>query len=385
MLKLWKNCDLYAPEHLGKQDILVANDKIWKVGPDLSAWERVPETEVLDLNGAVVCPGLVDLHVHVTGGGGEQGPTSRTPEIQLSDLTRNGVTTVLGLLGTDGISRSLENLLFKCRALEEYGITTRMLTGNYRYPSPTLTGDVARDVALIDPIIGVKIALSDHRSSNISGEELVRLATEVRVSAMLTGKAGLVVIHMGNGKQRMESLFWALEHSNLPPATFLPTHCCRSPELIREAVAFNKMGGTIDFTADVPESKAGTAQALCSALEQGADPARVTMSSDGCGSQPVFDEHGACIGLTYSTPVTLLQEMRRMVRLYGLSLSTALGFFTENPARVMGLAGRKGVISPGADADLLALDSDYGVVHLMARGKTFVSGGRVICKGNFER
>ena len=133
MLKLWKNCDLYAPAHLGKQDILVLGGQIWKIGSDLSAWEAIPEIEVLDLGGSIVCPGLIDLHVHVTGGGGEQGPASRTPEIQLSELTKNGVTTVLGLLGTDGISRSLENLLFKCCALEQYGLTAKMLTGNYRY------------------------------------------------------------------------------------------------------------------------------------------------------------------------------------------------------------------------------------------------------------
>lgn len=384
MLKLWKNCDVYAPAHLGKRDILVMGTQIWKIEADLSAWESVPEIEVLDLGGAIVCPGLVDLHVHVTGGGGEQGPASRTPEIKLSELTCNGVTTVLGLLGTDGISRSLENLLFKCCALEQYGITAKMLTGNYRYPSPTLTGDVARDVALIDKIIGVKVAVSDHRSSNISGVELARLATEVRVSAMLAGKAGIVVMHMGGGEQRMAPLFWALENSNVPPETFLPTHCCRSPQLISEAVRFNKMGGTIDFTADVPENKAGTSAAVASALEQGADPMRITMSSDGCGSQPVFDAHGRCIGLTYTTPVTLLQELRRMLALYGISLETALRFFTENPARVMGLAGVKGTLCPGADADLLALDAGYEVAHLMARGKTLVSQGEAVCKGSFE-
>ena len=385
MLKLWKNCDLYAPAHLGKQDILVLGGQIWKIGSDLSAWEAIPEIEVLDLGGSIVCPGLIDLHVHVTGGGGEQGPASRTPEIQLSELTKNGVTTVLGLLGTDGISRSLENLLFKCCALEQYGLTAKMLTGNYRYPSPTLTGDVARDIALIDRIIGVKIAVSDHRSSNISGEELARLATEVRVSSMLAGKAGLVVMHMGGGEQRMAPLFWALEHSDVPPETFLPTHCCRSPQLISDAVRFNKMGGTIDFTADVAESEAGTAAAVYSALQQGADPSRITMSSDGCGSQPVFDAHGACTGLTYSPPATLLQELRRMVCLNGISFDTALRFFTENPARVMGLAGIKGTLRPGADADLLALDNGYAVTHLMARGKHFVSFGKAVCKGTFER
>lgn len=383
MIRLWKNCDVYAPAHLGKRDILILNDKIHLVEKDLSAWEAVPGVEKLDLGGVVVCPGIVDMHVHVTGGGGEQGPASRVPEIRLTDLTQNGVTTVLGLLGTDGISRAPEDLLFKCRALDEEGVTARMLTGCYRHPSPTLTGEVMRDIALVDKVIGVKIAISDHRGSNISGAELARLAAEARIGGMLSGKPGIVILHVGSSKRRLAPLFEAIECSDVPPQNFIPTHCCRTPELVSEAVRFNKMGGTIDFTADSPESAAGTAAALASALRQGADPARVTMSSDGGGSLPAFDAAGNCVGLAASTPATLLPELRRMVAREGLGLETALRFFTENPARAMGLVGVKGAIAPGADADLLSLDGEYRVRHLLARGKTAVRDGEAVMKDRF--
>ena len=255
MLKLLKNCSVYAPKYAGKKDILIMGERIHAVADDLSAWQAAPEIEVYDINGAAVCPGIVDTHVHITGGGGEQGPVSRTPEIRLSELTLNGVTTVVSPLGTDGISRSLENLLFKCRALEHYGLTCRIVTGNYRYPSPTLTGDVARDIALIGEMIGVKIAISDHRGSNVTWQELARLGTEVRVSSMLSGKKGYVIIHVGSGKDGLKPLFDAVENSELPADTFLPTHCCRTAELISDAVKFNKMGGTADFTADTVESE----------------------------------------------------------------------------------------------------------------------------------
>ncbi len=384
MLQLWKHCDVYAPAHLGMRDVLISGDQILAVDKDLSAWEAAPEVTVTDLCGAKVCPGLVDIHVHVTGGGGEQGPASRTPELQLTDFTTNGVTTVLGLLGTDGISRSAENLLFKCRALESEGITTRMLTGNYRLPSPTLTGDVERDIALIDKIIGVKLAISDHRSSAVTGQELARLSSEARIGGMLSEKPGLVVIHMGSAPAGMEPLFWALEHSDVPPRNFLPTHCCRNPQLVAQAVRFNKMGGTIDFTADLPDSEKGTARALCSALEQGADPGRITMSSDAGGSQPSFNAAGECVGLCSTTCATLLQELRRMVNNEGLALETALRFFTENPARVIGLAGVKGTVAPGADADLLVLDENLQPLHLMARGKIALWDKLVKMKGKFQ-
>jgi beta-aspartyl-dipeptidase (metallo-type) len=188
---------------------------------------------------------------------------------------------------------------------------------------------------------------------------------------------------MGTSEERMATIFWALNHSDVPAGHFLPTHCCRSPELIAEGVELTKMGGTIDFTAELPDNEAGTAAALCSALRMGADPAFVTMSSDGGGSQPAFNEAGECIGLCSATSVTLLQELRRMIRREGLDLQTALRFFTENPARVIGQAGKKGTVAVGADADLLVLDNGYQVRHVMAKGKIAVWNGAAVMKGYF--
>ena len=59
----------------------------------------------------------------MTGGGGEGSFHTQAPQVQLSSLIKGGVTTVLGLLGTDGISRSVENLLAKVKALKEEGIS----------------------------------------------------------------------------------------------------------------------------------------------------------------------------------------------------------------------------------------------------------------------
>ena len=204
------------------------------------------------------------------------------------------------------------------------------------------------------------------------------------MGGMLAGKPGLVVIHMGGSPRRMADLYWALEHSDVPPRNFLPTHCCRSPELVADAVRFNRMGGTIDFTADLPGNEPGTAAALCAALRQGADPGRITMSSDAGGSQPIFDSTGECIGLGTTTSATLLQELRRMLFREGLPLEIALRFFTENPARVLGESRRKGAVASGADADLLVLSEDYQVRHVMAKGREAVWDGQAVLKGKFE-
>ncbi len=181
---LLQGAHLFAPEDRGICDVLLANGKIIAVGAGIPG-DIVPDCTVINLSGRMLCPGFIDQHVHLIGGGGEAGPTTRTPEVSLSRLTEAGITTVVGLLGTDSVSRHPASLLAKTRALNEEGITARMLTGAYHVPSPTITGSVEKDVALIDRVIGVKCAVSDHRSAAPSGNQLASMAAESRVGGLL--------------------------------------------------------------------------------------------------------------------------------------------------------------------------------------------------------
>ena len=174
MITLIKNAEVYAPRHIGRRDVLLTADRICRIGEVIEIGGSVEYTEI-DATGKIMFPGFIDSHVHIAGGGGEGGFSTRTPEIMLSDITRGGVTTVIGTLGTDGSTRSMANLLAKARALEEEGITTFVNTGSYQVPVRTLTGSVTDDIVFIDKIIGVgEIAISDHRSSQPSFEDITR-------------------------------------------------------------------------------------------------------------------------------------------------------------------------------------------------------------------
>ena len=156
-----KNCDVWTPEHAGVTDVTVLDGTVVSLEKD--AWKElrashcVEWTEV-DGTGLTCAPGLVDIHCHFGGAGGEGGAVYRTPPLQLSDLTTAGITTAVGLLGTDGFCRSLRELLMKTRALTDEGISAWMWTGSYQIPGPTLTGDAASDILLIDRVIGLKVA-----------------------------------------------------------------------------------------------------------------------------------------------------------------------------------------------------------------------------------
>lgn len=385
MIKLLKNANVYAPEPLGYKDILIVGEKICSMGADLRIYENLPDVEVFDLEGKYVIPGYIDMHVHITGGGGEKGPVSRVPESQLSSFLINGVTTVVGLLGTDGVTRSVENLVAKARALTEEGITAYALTSFYGYPPVTITGSVEKDIMMISPIIGVKVSASDHRSSNITGEELIRLATSARRAGLLSCTPGLVVIHMGDGKKGLEPIFYALEHSDLPPDKLLPTHMHRNHRLIDEGVELVRRGGYIDFTAGCDDQELlKNADAVLYALgQQGADLSHITLSSDAYGSQPRFDENGKCIGLTYASPKYLHKTVQVLVK-KGMPFEKAVRLLTTTPANLLGKTGIKGCVAVNADADLLVLDDSLEIDGVFAKGQEALWQKELKMKGTFE-
>ena len=123
MLKLLTNARLYAPEPRGTCHLLVAGGRIAWIGterPQLGASLQVEET---DLGGRRLIPGLVDLHVHLTGGGGEAGPETKVPPLPLSRFTRGGVTSVVALLGTDDATRHPRELVTAVHALRNEGLS----------------------------------------------------------------------------------------------------------------------------------------------------------------------------------------------------------------------------------------------------------------------
>ena len=387
---LIKHAQVFAPEDLGIMDVLLGGNRILKIAPELPV-EEAYGVEVIEGKGKALFPGLIDGHVHILGGGGEGGPKTRTPEIVLSDITLGGVTTVVGCLGTDGCTRTMANLLAKARGLEEEGITTYVYTGSYQVPVKTLTGFVMDDIILLDKVVGTgEIALSDHRSSQPTKEEFAKIVADTRVGGILSGKAGLVNIHMGDGKGKLDFLKYILEETQISAANMLPTHINRSRTLMQEGIEYAKdFGGYIDLTTssdpdflEPEEVKASTGFGM--ALKAGVSSDQITFSSDGQGSLPIFSPDGTFCGLGVGKVTSLYREMRDGVLTEKLPLSVALKPVTINPAKLLKLS-QKGRIEEGKDADLvLADENSLEIDTVIAMGKIMVCNGQVLIKGTFE-
>lgn len=385
---LLKSGHVYGPEYIGKRDILVAGTQIVKIDQDIDLG-NLP-IEVIDCTNKNIFPGFIDGHVHITGGGGEGSFKTRTPEIQLSDITTAGVTTLVGCLGTDGTTRTMTNLLAKAYALEEEGVSTYVYSGSYQVPVRTLTGDIQDDLVLIEKIIGVgEIAISDHRSSVPSLEELIKMAASARVGGMLAGKAGIINIHLGDADTMFDDLYEVTKHSELTLEQFLPTHVNRNHDLFKAGIEYAKKGGYIDFTTSTtPEfiemGEVEAAKALRLALEAGVDPDRISFTSDGQGSLPEYDEDNRLTGLTIGRLSSLYESVRKAVIEEKVALEKALRVITANPAEILKLKNI-GFIREGNKADLVLVDSEsLEIETVIAKGQIMINHKEVLVKGTFE-
>lgn len=390
MLMLIKNGEVFAPEYLGKKDLLIANNKIGYIEDEIPIPEGFVDIKVIDAAGMYVVPGFIDSHVHIMGGGGEGSYRTRTPELQLTDATLAGITTMVGVIGTDGTTRTMPSLIAKARALEEEGITCYVHTGSYQVPVKTLTGKIEDDLILIDKIIGVgEIAIADHRSSQPTYEEMAKIASAARIGGMLSGKAGVVNVHVGDSFDHLKVIEEVVDKTDIPIRQFYPTHINRNPHLFEKGMEYAKKGGYVDFTtSSIPkfldEGEVKCSLGLRKMLEQGVNISQITFTSDGQASLPDFNKDGDLIGLKIGKVSSLYQEVKDAIQQEGIAISTALRVITQNPAAILKLH-QKGKVEAGKDADLVLLHKkDLSIQSVIALGKIMVENGSPKVKGTFE-
>jgi beta-aspartyl-dipeptidase (metallo-type) len=370
----------YSPEPLGHTNLLVAGRQIAALGTQAELSGDIVQT--VDASDCYVVPGLVDSLAHIIGGGGEGGFRSRTSELKVTDAIEAGVTTLVGVLGTDAVTRTLTNLLAKAHALDEEGLTCYCHTGSYQVPAYTLMDDLLQDLVLIDKFIGVgEVAIADHRSSQPTVQELARLASQARVGGMLSGKAGIVSVHVGPSPEGISQLLQVASNTDIPLTQFYPTHMNRNQALLQMGFDYVRQGGYIDLTTsttaqDLAQGEIKCADALLQAVQAGVNLQHVTFSSDANASLPMFDAQNNFVGLGEGRIASLYEEMTDAIRL-GVPLQDALRVVTSNPARILKLP-HKGQLQVGADADVLLIDKNtLELKAVMAKGRWLFSDGRV--------
>ncbi len=390
MISIIKGGKIYAPNYLGVKDILIVGDKIAGIYDELNIENKLVDIKIINGISKLIFPGFIDCHVHIIGAGGEGGYNTRTPEMQLSSLVKAGITTVVGCIGTDGICRSMKALIAKVKALKQDGMTAYCLTGSYEVPVQTVTDSIKEDLMLIEEIIGVgEIAISDHRSSQPSFDSFAGLVAESRVGGLLSNKAGIVNVHLGEGDRRINYLFDLIDKTEIPATQLLPTHINRNGKLFKDGLKYVKKGGFIDLTTscdldNLGEGELRAGEGLKKYIEEKLPIEHITFSSDGNGSMEKFDKDGKLAGYKICSVSTLYREVKFAIKEEKIPIEDALKVVTSNVANILKLEN-KGTIECGKDADLVMVDENsLDIDMVIAKGRKMMEKGEVIVKGFFE-
>ncbi len=365
--KLYKGLQIYTPKEAGKKDMLLYANKIVKIGETIAP-PFPGETEIKDYSGYLCFPGFVDGHVHIIGGGGEGGFFTRTTPQSEMDFFKSGTTTVIGVLGTDGITRTHRDLLGQARKFTYNNLKTFLMTGSYALPLVTLLDDLQDDIVFIPEYIGIgEIAISDHRGSGITIDEFRRILLKARVAGMLSGKAGKAIIHVGAVKTGLELLREAVALGDISPHQMLPTHINRTAQTLREGKDWiENYGGYIDFTAGET-----SIEGIHTLLKENVPAENILCSSDGWGSIPVFDENGDFVSVKTAPVDTLFKAFRHLTLDSGHSIEECLKIFTANVADFFGISKEGyGYIREDGVASFLIVDKTLKIKETCSQGET---------------
>ena len=365
--KLYKGLQLYTPKEVGKKDILIYADKIVKIAETIEP-PFAAETDIKDYSGFLCFPGFVDGHVHIIGGGGEGGFFTRTtPQCEM-DFFKSGTTAVIGVLGTDGITRTHRDLLGQARKFTHNHLKTFLMSGSYALPLVTLLNDLQDDIVFIPEYIGIgEIAISDHRGSGITIDEFRRLLLNTRVAGMLSGKAGKAIIHVGAVKTGLQLLREAISLGDISPHQMLPTHINRTARTLQEGKDWiENYGGFIDFTAGEK-----SIEGINTFLNENVPVENILCSSDGWGSIPVFDEKGDFISVKTAPVDTLYKVFKNLVIDNNHPIEKSLKIFTSNVADFFGVSKEGyGYIRENGVASFVIADGSLKIKETCSQGKT---------------
>ncbi|TMC90834.1 MAG: hypothetical protein E6J11_20950 [Chloroflexi bacterium] len=341
---------LYAPEEIAGPVAVVLEGAtirdIWRRTDAASARRRLAEqmpgsvVEVIDLGPWCLAPGFIDLHIH--GYRGHDVTTGSQEDIEAiaRELPRTGVTSFFPTIATVGRSETVEQVLRVVGAAENQVHTTAAEILGLRLEGPFISR--AKKGAQFEPGIRPPDA-AEMEELAAAGRGRVRIVDyapeedeEARFLATLVQLGILACI--GHTDATYEQAIgaingWARHSTHIFNAMSALDHVA----LVTDAVA----------PAGLPEGDynfVGRKISVC------------------CGA--VRMTNGSLAG----SILTLDQAVRNIMTFTGVGWSEAIGMATHVPARIAGVALRKGSIAPGADADLVALDNLGFVQRTWVRG-----------------
>ncbi len=358
--------------------VVIDEGRIVEVGPPVSP---PAQAQVTRLPGLTLVPGFIDLHVH--GGGGFSLATRNPEEIRSYArwVVARGVTSFLATVCAADQEEALEFLRAGAVATGSVPEGANVLGLNLEGPfvNAARRGALPRSWPLppdMRALDGLVQAAGGHLRLLTLAPELPRAEAVLR-AALARGVAVAVGHTDADYDAALAAFTSGASHLTHAFNAMRPFHH-RDPGPVGAALAFGE--ATVEVIADGVHLHPAAAGLLLRALgaqrtalvTDGVPPAGLAAGGFGIGEEVARLEGGRVLlpdGTIAGSAATMDQVVRNVVRWGCAGLAGAVGMASTVPAGVLGLKGCKGLIAPGYDADLVALDEDLEVVMTWVGGR----------------
>lgn len=369
---------VWIDERFLPAELEIADGKISKIGP------RTGNCDV-DYQDKFIIPGMIDVHTHGYGGGDASDGDPETIRRWVKYLPEEGVTTFLPGTVTRSEDRIVKALKAITEVIEEkpkgahiHGIFLQGPYTSHEYPG-------AYDLYLIGkPNVEQFKMFCDAAKGNIKmmgiavekdeGHEVLKYAVSqgIKVCIGFSGCSYEEALQAAEeGASNVTHCFNAMvplrhREPGLPGAALtvdsLYTEVIADGIHIHPAVInlIGRMKGKDKLLTITDSSRyKGLPPGYYESVDR-----KVTIGEDGVGRLPSGKLAGCCI--------TMIQAMRNLMELGNLPVETAVNAVTINPANMLGIGDRKGLIKEGYDADLAIYDDDYRIVQTYCMGEAML-------------
>ncbi len=357
--------------------ITIEGDKIVEVSVEV---DKAKDVDV-DYGNAKILPGLIDVHTHGYGGGDASQGDSEIIRKWISYYPKEGVTTFLP--GT--VTRSEERILSSLKAIKTvieentkgayiHGIFLQGPYTSHEYNPYLIQKPSVEQFKKFNEASGFNIKMMGLAVEKDENHEVLKycVSNSIKVCLGFSGvsyqeaikaaeEGASSVIHCFNGMGPL--------HHREPglPGAALSTDSLYT-EIIADGIhvhpaVMNIVGRCKGKDKLIVITDSSRYKGLAPGRYESVDR-KVTIGEDGAGRLDNGMLAGSCI--------TMPQSVKNLIEIGNLPEATAINAATINPARMLGIDDKKGIIEKGYDADIVVFDKNYKVIQTYCMGESML-------------